>query len=233
MSESIQHRWDVTVEEAAEIQNRLRTQIIRTNSFEPGEIKTVAGIDASYKEVGQAAVAVFSFPDLKLIDRATATGIVNFPYVPGYLSFREVPLVLEALKQLSIQPDLLMLDGQGYAHPRRFGIACHVGLYLDKPTIGCAKSVLVGSYENLGPNMGDTAPLIHRGEIIGTALRSKPRTNPLIISAGHKIDLTTAVDFVIKCLRGYRLPETTRTADKIAGEAQQTEEDGLTQGKLF
>ncbi len=233
MAEPIQHRWDVTVEEAAEIQNRLRNQIIRTNGFEPSEIKTIAGIDASYKDIGQAAVAVFSFPDLKLIDRATATGTVNFPYVPGFLSFREVPLVLEALQNLSIQPDLLMLDGQGYAHPRRFGIACHLGLYLDKPAIGCAKSVLVGQYDNLGPDMGDTAPLIHREETIGIVLRSKPRTNPLIISAGHKIDLPTAVDFVIKCLRGYRLPETTRTADKIAGEVITPPGDDPIQGKLF
>ena len=139
--------------------------------------------------------------------------------MPGLLSFRESPLVLAAIEKLRVLPDLLMVDGQGYAHPRRFGIACHLGLLLDRPAIGCAKSVLVGRYEDPGPEAGDQAPLVHRGETIGMALRTKARTNPLIVSIGHKIDLPTAVGFVQACLRGYRLPETTRAAHQLAGSA--------------
>lgn len=192
----------------------------KTNSFKPGEIKSIAGIDVSLKEEGQAAVVVLSFPELELLDRAVASRKLEFPYVPGLLSFREVPLVLAAMEQLKVQPDMLMVDGQGYAHPRRFGIACHLGVLLDKPSIGCAKSILRGRYEDLGPNPGDTAHLTDKGEIIGMAVRSKLRTNPLIISIGNKIDLPTAVDFVLKCVRGYRLPETTRAAHNFAGSAE-------------
>lgn len=233
-----EHSWDVSVEEAREIQSNLRQHVIKTNSFEPSEIKSVAGIDVSLKDEGQAAVVVLSFPDLKLLDRAIATRKLTFPYVPGLLSFREVPLVLDAVARLKVRPDLLMVDGQGYAHPRRFGIACHLGLFLDLPSIGCAKSVLTGHFDNLGLNPGDQSPLIHRGETIGMALRSKLRTNPLIISIGHKIDLPTSVDFVIKCLRGYRLPETTRAAHNFAGSADAfptvpPENDGMIQGTLF
>ena len=137
------------------------------------------------------------------------------------ISFRESPLALAALEKLSALPDLLMVDGQGLAHPRRIGIASHLGLLLDCPTIGVAKSILTGHYENLGENAGDTAPLVHRGQVIGTAVRSKPRTNPLIVSIGHKIDLDTAVGLVMRCLRGYRLPEPTRRAHNLAaGQSQ-------------
>jgi deoxyribonuclease V len=137
--------------------------------------------------------------------------------VPGLLSFRESPLVLAALEKLTIRPDLLMVDGQGYAHPRRFGIACHLGVLTDLPAIGVAKSVLVGQFEPPGPEPGDRAPLVHRGETVGIALRTKARTNPLIVSVGHKIDLPTAARFVLDCVRGYRLPETTRAAHRLAG----------------
>jgi deoxyribonuclease V len=214
-----QHPWDLTPEEAIALQSRLRERVQTTNGFAPDAIKSVAGIDVSLKGEGQAAVVVLSYPDLKPLDRAVATARLTFPYVPGLLSFRESPLVLAALERLRVEPDLLMVDGQGYAHPRRFGIACHLGLLTDKPAIGCAKSVLVGRYENLGENPGDQAPLIHRGETVGVALRTKPRTNPLIVSIGHRIDLPTAVGFVQACLRGYRLPEPTRAAHQFAGSA--------------
>ena len=210
-------RWDVSPAEAVALQKQWASQVQRTNDFDPTALRTVAGIDASYREIGRAAVVVLSYPDLELIDQATAEAEVAFPYVPGLLSFRETPVVLAAFAQLRVRPDLLMLDGQGIAHPRRFGIACHVGLLTDTPAIGVAKSVLTGKYENLGENPGDTAPLLYRGEPIGVALRAKRRTNPLIVSLGHKIDLPTALFFVQSCLRGYRLPETTRRAHLLAG----------------
>ncbi len=241
MSEDFRkHRWDVTVEEAAEIQRRLRPLVQKTNGFEPGSIKKIAGIDVSLKDEGQAAVVVLSFPELEPVDRAVATRKLDFPYVPGLLSFREIPLIMDAIARLNVLPDLLMVDGQGYAHPRRFGIACHLGVFLDIPSIGCAKSVLRGHFENLGLTPGDQAPLTDRGEVIGMAVRSKVRTNPLIISIGHKIDLPTAVDYVQKCLRGYRLPETTRAAHNFAGSAEGfpvdrrlEDPDAPVQGRLF
>ena len=216
------HRWDLTPEEAIALQRELATRIQTTNSFEADAIKSVAGIDVSLKGEGQAAVVVLSYPDLEPLDQAVATAKLQFPYVPGLLSFRESPLVLAALEKLRVLPDLLMVDGQGYAHPRRFGIACHLGLLVDRPAIGVAKSVLVGRFEAPGENPGEQSPLVHRGETVGVALRSKLRTNPLIVSVGHRIDLPTAVSFVQSCLRGYRLPEPTRRAHQLAGSSQET-----------
>ena len=213
------HRWDLTPEEAIALQRELAARIQTTNGFDPDAIKSIAGIDVSLKGEGQAAVVVLSYPDLAPLDQAVATAKLAFPYVPGLLSFRESPLVLAALEKLRALPDLLMIDGQGYAHPRRFGIACHLGLLTDRPAIGVAKSVLVGRYEPPGENAGDQSPLVHRGETVGVALRSKPRTNPLIVSIGHRIDLPTAVGFVQACLRGYRLPEPTRSAHNLAGSS--------------
>lgn len=242
-----EHSWDVTEDEARTIQSRLSKEVQKTNGFEPGQIKSIAGIDVSLKDEGQAAVVVLSFPELEVLDRAVATRKLTFPYIPGLLSFRETPLVLDAIARLKVQPDMLMVDGQGYAHPRRFGIACHLGVFLDKPSIGCAKSVLTGKFEEVGPNPGDQSPIVAKRygkeEVIGVALRSKLRSNPLIISIGHKIDLPTAVDFVQKCLRGYRLPEPTRAAHNFAGSADAfpvpgrqinpPDEDGMVQARLF
>lgn len=223
------HRWDLTPQEAVALQKELAARVERTNGFDPGALRTIAGIDASYRDdpqtgtgISRAAVVVLSYPDLQVVEQVVATSPVVFPYVPGLLSFREAPGVLAALDQLKSRPDLLMLDGQGIAHPRRFGIACHVGLLTDTPSLGVAKSVLTGHYENLGDAPGDRAPLIARGEVLGTALRSKVRTNALIISIGHKIDLPTAVQVVESCLRGYRLPEPTRQAHNLAGAVSPT-----------
>jgi deoxyribonuclease V len=217
--EPITHAWDLTPEEAIEIQRQLAARVLETNGFDPDAVRTIAGIDVSLKEEGQAAVAVLSYPDFTVVDRAVASAKLTFPYVPGLLSFRETPLVLAALEKLRVRPDLLMVDGQGRAHPRRFGIACHVGLLADLPAIGVAKSVLCGRFGELGAEAGSRAPLIHRKETIGIALRAKVRTNPLIISVGHKVDLETAVLLVERCLRGYRLPEPTRAAHNLAGSA--------------
>ncbi len=212
----MKHSWDVTEAEAIKIQKELAPLVQRTGTITLEDIHTVAGVDASYKDIGRAAVIVFSFPGLEIIDQALATRESVFPYIPGLLSFREGPAVEEAMGKLSVSPDVLIFDGQGIAHPRRLGIAAHMGVVLDKPSIGCAKSRLAGSYTEPGPNMGDRSPLYHRGEQIGVVLRSKPRTNPLFISVGNKINLDLAVEVILRCLRGYRLPEPTRMADKIA-----------------
>lgn len=219
---NVPHRWDLSVPEAVALQQALRSRVIRANGFRPDQLRRILGVDASYSAYqaqGRAALVLCSFPDLAVLEQAVGARRSVFPYVPGLLSFREVPLVLDAFARLREQPDLLLVDGHGYAHPRRFGIASHLGVYLDLPSIGCAKSRLVGSYDEPGPEPGDRAPLTHRGETIGIVLRAKRRTNPLFISVGHKIDLETAVDVVLRCLRGYRLPEPTRLADRLAGVA--------------
>ena len=211
------HDWDVSPEDAIALQERLRPLVQQSNSIALDQVRTVAGIDASYQDVGQAAIVVFSFPELEIIDQATAIRESFFPYVPGLLSFREGPVVLDAMAKLKRQPDLLIFDGQGYAHPRRFGLACHLGLYLDRPSIGCAKTRFIGTYEEPGPDKGDCSPLLDQGETIGMVVRTRANTNPVFVSVGHKIDLDTAVQAVLRCVRGYRLPETTRAADHLAG----------------
>jgi deoxyribonuclease V len=226
------HRWDVSVEEAIAIQKDLRQKVIKENQLEFSQIKTVAGIDASYKDdLGKAAIVIYSFPDLQLVDRATAALPISFPYVPGLLSFREAPAVLEAYAKLQTKPDVLIFDGQGIAHPRRLGIAAHLGIYLDMPGIGCAKSRLIGTYTEPGNNQGDFSYLRDGEEILGVVLRSKPKTNPLFVSPGHKIDLDTALKVILQCLKGYRLPEPTRMADIIAETIGKPELDN--QPRLF
>lgn len=211
------HSWDVSADEAVAIQRRLRALVVRENGFDPAQVRTIAGIDASYRDKAYAAIVVLALPDLQVVEQAVAERETPFPYVPGLLSFREAPAVLDAMEKLTARPDLLMFDGQGIAHPRRLGIAAHMGVYLGMPSIGCAKSRLTGSYTEPGPNAGDTSPLMAGREQVGVVLRSKPRTNPLFISIGHLIDLPTATSFVLRTLHGYRLPEPTRQADRLAG----------------
>jgi len=213
------HRWDVSTSEAIALQRQLRDQVLATNGITLATLKTIAGVDASYQEKtgeAKAAVVVLAFPDLEVIEQVVITRPINFPYVPGLLSFREAPAVLDALGSLRARPDLLMCDGQGYAHPRRLGLASHLGVYLDMPSIGCAKSRLIGAYDEPGPTQGSLSPLTDHGERIGMVLRSKTGTRPLFISIGHRIDLATSVELVLQCLRGYRLPEPTRLADKLS-----------------
>lgn len=209
--------WPQTVEEAKAIQEELRGQVIVEDDLPT--VRYVAGVDAGYQEqnkLTQAAVAVLSFPDLQLCDQAIARCPTQFPYIPGFLSFREVPAVLEALEQLSIVPDLLLCDGQGLAHPRRFGIACHLGILTNLPTIGVAKSRFIGTHDPLSPERGSWQPLLDRGETVGAVLRSRSHVNPLYISIGHRISLPTALDYVLRCTPRYRLPETTRMSDRLA-----------------
>ena len=210
------HSWDVSAGEAVAIQQRLRALVVRENGFDPAQVRTIAGTDASYRDKAYAAIVVLSLPDLEVVEQVVAERETPFSYVPGLLSFREAPAVLDAMEKLTIRPDLLMFDGQGVAHPRRLGIAAHLGVYLGMPSIGCAKSRLTGSYEEPGPQAGDTSPLMAGRAQIGVVLRSKSRTNPLFISIGNLIDLPTATDFVLRTLRGYRLPEPTRLADRLA-----------------
>ncbi|HMA35214.1 MAG TPA: deoxyribonuclease V [Chloroflexia bacterium] len=213
------HRWDVSPAEAIAIQEQLRPLVRQTTTFALEDIRTVAGVDVSYRDVARAAVVVLARPGLERIDQSIALRPSTFPYVPGLFSFREAPAVLDALARLQRPPDLLICDGHGYAHPRRFGLACHLGVYLDRPCIGCAKSRLVGTHAAPGPNPGDWTPLVDDGETIGAVLRTKRETKPLYVSVGHRIDLAMAVAVVLDCLRGYRLPEPTRLADILAHPA--------------
>lgn len=206
-------RWDLSPAEAIALQRELASRVRCEDDFPPPRL--IAGVDVSTSrgsEVGYAAIVVLSVPDLTIVEVAEAQMPLPMPYIPGLLSFREVPVALAAYARLSNQPDLLMVDGQGRAHPRRFGIACHLGVLLDKPTIGCAKSILVGTHAPLELERGSTAPLVHRQEVVGVAVRTKTKVNPVFVSCGHRIALDTAVRWVLDCGRGYRLPEPTRQA---------------------
>lgn len=222
------HAWDLDTEAAVALQHQLKSSIITTNQF--GDVQLVAGVDVGFEDGGnttRAAVAVLSFPDLRLVRQSIARRPTSFPYVPGLLSFREVPAVLDALEKLPTLPDLLLCDGQGTAHPRRFGIACHLGLLTDLPAIGVGKSLLVGRHEEVPDTKGAWQPLIHRGETIGAVLRTRSGTKPLYISPGHRISLPTAIDYVLRCTTRYRLPETTRAAHKLASETPVAQVDAM------
>lgn len=209
--------WPDTREAAIALQRQLQTQVVTTDEL--GTIAHVAGVDVGFEEGGsvtRAAVAVLTFPELVLVDRAIARRPTTFPYIPGLLSFRELPAVIDALNQLRIRPALLLCDGQGLAHPRRLGIACHLGLLTDIPAIGVAKSRLIGHHDPAPEAKGDWTPLSHKEETIGAVLRTRQGTKPLYISLGHRISLGTAIDYVMGCTTRYRLPETTRHAHKLA-----------------
>ncbi|MBE9052304.1 deoxyribonuclease V [Nostocales cyanobacterium LEGE 11386] len=212
------HPWPVTLEEAIAIQESLRDQVIRSDKLKQ-PVQYVAGVDMGFEANGtisRAAVAVLSFPDLQVIETTIAHRPTSFPYIPGFLSFREIPAVLDALEKIKITPDIILCDGQGIAHPRRFGIASHLGVILDIPTIGVAKSLLIGKHDELPDTKGNWQPLIHKGETIGAALRTRKGVKPVYVSIGHRISLLTAIDYVLRCTPKYRLPETTRVADKLA-----------------
>ena len=209
------HSWNVTPEEARRLQNGLRTQVVRTDQF--GKINTVAGVDIGLKkDIAFASVVVLSFPDLQVVDSVVTESPVRFPYIPGLLSFREIPPLLTAFTQLQTEPDLVIVDGQGIAHPRRFGLASHLGLILDKPTIGCAKSRLCGQYEEPESEQGSYTYLMDKGEVIGAVVRTRRNVQVVYISIGHRISLDSARTLTLACCRGYRLPETTRYAHKAA-----------------
>jgi deoxyribonuclease V len=207
------HRWDLTPREAVEVQQRMRNMVRLRPLARP--VGAIAGADISYNKFSEtvfAGIVVLSLPDLRIVETAGVRSVAKFPYVPGLLSFREAPSLLEAWEKLKTKPDVLMFDGQGIAHPRRFGIACHVGVLLDWPTIGCAKSILVGRYGELGLEAGSRSPLVDKGEQVGVALRTKSKVAPVYVSPGHLMDLDSAVDLVLRSTTKYRLPEPTRQA---------------------
>ncbi len=212
------HSWAVSPAEAREIQATLAGQISLTDAVSLESIRFVAGVDDSYvkgeeETIAHAAVVVLTFPDLEVIETAFGERRIDFPYVPGLLSFREAPAVLAAFEQVGQPPDVVLFDGQGYAHPRRFGLACHLGLVLDLPAIGCAKSRLVGRYEEPPREFGASTPLLDHGEPVGAAVRTRPGHAPLFVSPGHKVGIETAVAITLTCCRdnGF-MPVPTRLA---------------------
>lgn len=219
MNLPIDQLWPADLSEAQTIQNQIRAQVITRDSF--GPIRTVAGVDTGYSgDNTLAAVVVLAFPSLDVLDYAVARRQIGFPYIPGYLSFREAPAVLDALSRLRIAPDLLICDGHGLAHPRRCGIASHLGVLTDLPSIGCAKSLLVGEHGPLPDMRGAWTPLRHGGDIVGAAVRTRPGVRPVYISTGHRVSLETAIQFVMACVTRYRLPETTRAAHALASHGR-------------
>lgn len=210
-----------SLEEAKIIQKKLTNQVIKKDNLEI--VNYVAGVDVGFQDnykITKAAIAVLKFPSLELVESQTAFIPTTFPYIPGFLSFREIPALLKAIEKLTIIPDIILCDGQGIAHPRRFGIASHLGVLLDLPTIGVAKSLFIGKHEEVPLEKGSWQPLIDREQVIGAVLRSRTNVKPIYISIGHKISLPTALDYVMGCLTKYRLPETTRWADKLASSHQ-------------
>ena len=218
------HSWDLSPAEAialqTELQNRIRIQPLAE------ELKFVAGADISFdigSDTVHAGIVVLSFPELEVVEECGIKTEATFPYVPGLLSFRESPPILEAWQRLKTKPDVLILDGQGTAHPRRFGIACHMGLLLGIPTMGCAKSLLCGKYEELGIERGSTSPLVHRKEVIGAALRTKTKINPVFVSPGHLCDIDSSVSLLLRCDGGLKIPEPTRRAHLFVNRLRQGE----------
>lgn len=212
------HRWDLPPRDAIDLQTQLASQIVLED--DPGEIRTVAGADMSIDTrtgTGFGGVIVFEFPSLREIERVSASGPLTFPYIPGLLSFREGPILLEAFEKLRNTPDVILFDGQGIAHPRRLGIACHLGLILNQPSIGCGKSLLCGTYKEPGPLKGDMTPLEDHGAVVGAVLRTRDRVRPVFISPGHRISPARAIKIVLQCTDGYRIPKPTRLADQFVG----------------
>lgn len=217
MELDLAHRWDLTPREAMAVQSRLRGKVVRKGRL--GPVRFVAGIDVGFEQGGKvtrAAVALLTYPDLEFADCAVARLPTRFPYVPGLLSFREAPAVLAALGRLRRKPDLILYDGQGIAHPRRIGIASHVGILTDIPSIGVAKTRLIGEHDEVPDERGAWVPLTDRGEVIGAVLRTRAGAKPLYVSTGHRVCLETAIRWVMACVTRYRLPETTRWAHRLA-----------------
>jgi deoxyribonuclease V len=217
----MRHSWDLEPKAAVALQRDLAAAVVREG--DPGPVRLVAGVDVSmnrFDTEGHAAIVVLALPDLEVVEVATASATLGMPYIPGLLSFRELPIVLAAWDRLREAPDLVVVDGHGIAHPRRLGIAAHLGVVIDRPTIGCAKTLLVGAHDPLPAARGSRAPLVHKGEEVGVALRTKDRVNPVFVSVGHRIGIDAAVRWILELGRGYRLPEPTRRAHLAANEAR-------------
>jgi deoxyribonuclease V len=223
------HPWDVSPREAIRIQNRLRESVIADGML--AGIRTVAGADISWGDggrAGYAGVIVFTFPRLEEIERVWVGGRATFPYVPGLLSFREGPLLIRAFEKLETEPDAILFDGHGLAHPRRMGIASHMGLILDRPTIGCAKSLLTGEHREPGEKRGNRAALRDDGETIGAVLRTRTGVRPIFVSVGHRVSLDEAIRLALRCGDGFRVPKPTRLADHFVGRLRSDSDETKT-----
>ena len=213
------HDWNLSPREAVALQRELRHRVLDVAPTRP--IELVAGADISFDKFSEtiyAAIVVLRLPTLEIVEEQGIVTTTQFPYVPGLLSFRELPALLEVWKKLQTVPDCVVFDGQGLAHPRRFGIACHAGLWLDIATIGCAKSVLVGKFDDPELERGSWSPMIDKNETVGAALRTKNKVNPVYVSVGHKTNLAGAIDLMLRCDGGYRVPEPTRRAHLLVNE---------------
>lgn len=212
------HKWDLQPDQAIALQKQLASEIISDRPVDLNSVRFVAGVDVSVKDnVSQAAIVVVSFPDLKPVETALASRPTPFPYIPGLLSFREGPVLVEAFEKLKQEPDVLIFDGMGIAHPRRIGIASHMGVWLQKSTIGCGKTLLIGKYQEPAFERGSWSELVDKGQIIGAVLRTRASVKPVYISPGHLADLPTAVELVMRCTPKFRLPEPIRLAHHTAG----------------
>ncbi len=219
------HPWDVTTAEAIAIQERLRPLL--KSGTPPRSVRYVAGVDvASSMQSGSiwAGVVVLRYPELEHVEAKWRQGTTTFPYIPGLLSFRELPLLLETLRRVEFDPDVILCDGQGIAHPRGLGLASHLGLWLDKATVGCAKSRLIGEFAGLGEHKGDSAPLLYKGEVIGAAARTRSGVKPLFISPGHRTNLASALQLALDCTVKYRVPEPIRQAHLLVNRARKVAE---------
>jgi deoxyribonuclease V len=213
----IPHSWDLQPKEAINLQRQLSNKIIRRSCISPKSVLTVAGIDTSYRgDAACTAVVVVRLRDLQIIEHSAAVKKTNFPYVPGLLTFREGPAILEALGKLKNSPDILIFDGQGIAHPRRFGIACHIGLLVDIPSIGCAKTKLTGSYKEPHSDKGSFSYLTDRAKTVGAVVRTRKAVKPVFVSIGHRVNLRDSIKLVLQCCSKFRLPETIRQADMLS-----------------
>lgn len=223
MKTTVVHPWDLSPSDAMRLQRELASRVVRTGVLPERDVRLVAGGDVAFDRPnrrGVAAVVVLAYPSLEVVEQVTRESSVTFPYVPGLLSFRETPVLLPAFEHLQSAPDLLMVDGHGYAHPRRFGFACHLGLLLDLPTIGVAKSRLIGEPGTVAGPRGSRADLTDDGEVIGSLLRTRQGVRSIFVSVGHRIGLDDAERWVLRCAPTHRLPEPTRRADLLAGEAK-------------
>ena len=224
MRVKIDHPWNLTEAEAIQLQRELAVKVITDDRF--NEIHFVAGVDVAYQKQGNrlvAAVVILDADTLKIVETVTAEDRVKFPYIPGLFSFRELPPLIKAFAKLNHSPDPIVCDGQGYAHPRRFGLASHLGVIFDLPTIGCGKTRLLGEHNEPDRERGAIAPLYDKGEVIGNVLRTQTDIKPIYVSIGHRIELATACSWILKLSPKYRLPETTRNADQLVKAAMSKE----------
>jgi len=230
------HPWDLQYSEAIKVQQELKARLIlEAPSIDP---KLVAGADVSYSKSSDmfySSVVVLEMPYMSVLEEVTAEGKVDFPYIPGLLSFREAPVLIKAFEKVKCIPDVIVFDGQGIAHPRGVGLASHMGLILDLPSIGCAKSNLVGNYGHLGTEAGEHTPIIFKDDVVGAVLRTKTNVAPVFVSPGHRMDIPSAIEIVMKICRGYRLPEPTRRAHLSVNRARASHRSTPSpyQGELF